>query len=234
MVGSLTGPSGWNPIFGIRNEFKLKNDMKHAIIAQQPATPARRLLLLFHGVGGTPESMRPVAVRLAFADPTAMVVCVPAPFECDLGAGLQWFSVQGITEENRPTRIKEVLNLFEYEVRRWQNIANVSAENTALVGFSQGGIICLEAAIHLPNLASRIVAHSGRFAQLPDTISPAVLVHWIHGERDEIVGFHHCASAAARLTRIGATFTVDALPSLGHSMSEESMEILVARLKSKH
>lgn len=47
--------------------------------------------------------------------PNAFIVSVHAPYASDLGsngsnsAGAQWFSVQDITEENRPARVAEAL-----------------------------------------------------------------------------------------------------------------------------
>ncbi len=217
-------------MFGTHSNLTQKNPMHPTIITQQPAK-INTLMLLFHGVGGTPDSMQGAASRLATACPNAMIVCVAAPFACDLGVGLQWFSVQGITEENRPARIANVLPFFEREVKRWQNIAGVDAAHTTLFGFSQGAIISLAAVVELTNLAATVVSHSGRFPILPNAISPDVNIHLIHGERDEVVPFHLCKVAVERLQHLGARVTLDALPALGHQISDESLEAVVARLK---
>lgn len=205
--------------------------MNSSIVIQQPAELTKQLFLLFHGVGSNPESFRSVALKLAHEFPGGMVVCVAAPFECDLGVGLQWFSVQGITEDNRPERIRAALPVFAQEVQRWQKIANVGAENTCLIGFSQGAIIALAASRLSPMLAGSIVSHSGRFAPLPEAMSRDVKLHLIHGQRDDVVPVRHCTEAAHRLTSLGANFTVDTLASLGHHMSDESVALLLSHLK---
>ncbi len=203
--------------------------MNNSIVVQQPAGLIKQLLLVFHGVGSGPESMQPVAAKIAHELPEAMVVCVAAPFACDLGAGLQWFSVQSITEENRPQRIQAALPVFVQQVERWQKIAHVTATQTSLIGFSQGAIISLAASTLHPAIAGKIISHSGRFAPLPDAMVPNVRLHLIHGERDDIVTMHHCTQAAQRLVFLGANFTVDTLATLGHAMNDESVDLLIAR-----
>jgi phospholipase/carboxylesterase len=211
---------------------KLFISMNSSIVVQQPAQQPKQLYLLFHGVGSTPQSLQSVASKLAHEFPEGMVVCVAAPFTCDLGAGLQWFSVQGITEDNRPERIQAALPFFAQEVARWQRIAHVTAEQTSLIGFSQGAIIALAASALSPLLAGNIVAHSGRFAPLPEAMSREVTLHLIHGERDDVVPVRHCTEAAHRLAYLGANFTLDTLPSLGHHMNGESADLLIERLKN--
>ena len=69
------------------------------------------LLLLFHGVGANAEHMAVLATRLAQEYPQAAVLCIDAPDEFDAApgrGGRQWFSIQGIDEQNRPARVAAV------------------------------------------------------------------------------------------------------------------------------
>ena len=68
---------------------------------------ATQLALLFHGVGSSATGLVPLGQAIAQAHPKAMVVSVEAPHASTLGAGREWFSVVGITEQNRPERIAE-------------------------------------------------------------------------------------------------------------------------------
>lgn len=64
-----------------------------------------QLVLLFHGVGSSAQDLAPAGQALAQARPRATVVSVEAPHPSTLGRGKEWFSVIGITEQNRPQRI---------------------------------------------------------------------------------------------------------------------------------
>jgi phospholipase/carboxylesterase len=124
-------------------------------------------MVLHHGVGASAQDLSPLGQHLAAQFPNAFIVSVHAPCVGDTGSGAQWFSVQGITEENRPARVAEVMPAFIHNLRYWQQTSGVAASATAIVGFSQGAIMALEAAQAQAGLAARIVALSGRYAQLP-------------------------------------------------------------------
>ena len=134
-----------------------------AHILQRPAQAAQ-LILLFHGVGANAQSMVAVGQAYARTFPQAMVVAVDAPQACEHApGGWQWFSVTGVTEENRPQRVAAALPAFEYAVRHWQEQSGVDAAGTALVGFSQGAIMALASAVRPQPVASRVIAIGGRF-----------------------------------------------------------------------
>lgn len=90
-----------------------------SIVVQQPAGDLSRLVLLMHGVGSVPQSMLGVADWFARRDPRALVVSVASPEASDLSpGGLQWFSVRGVTEENRQARVDAAMPGFTATVDR--------------------------------------------------------------------------------------------------------------------
>lgn len=204
--------------------------MAEALTIQTPAGSARQLLLLFHGVGATPRDMAPLGHVLARAFPQAMVVSVPGPQASDLGGGCQWFSVQGVTEENRPERVAQAMPGFVDTVRHWQRSSGVPPEATALIGFSQGAIMALESTQLGELLAGRVVALSGRFARVPEHAPEATTLHFIHGKADPVIPYSHTVHAAERLVRLGADVTADVIPFLGHHVDAEVERLLIERL----
>ena len=103
------------------------------LILRPEATSARHLLLLFHGVGSSAEDLRPFGEALAALQPQAYVVSVRSPEPSDLGQGWQWFSVQGVTEANRPARGAAAMPRFVEAVRAWQRESGVGASATTLI-----------------------------------------------------------------------------------------------------
>jgi phospholipase/carboxylesterase len=205
--------------------------MKHEhFVVQSPATPAAQLILLFHGVGDTPVAMGEIGSYFAKDFPQAQVVSIGGPFAFGNGGGRQWFSVQGVTEENRAERIAEVMPKFIETVRYWQQQSGVNDAGTALVGFSQGSIMALEALKVEPQLAGRIVAFSGRFASLPDKAFGDSVVHLIHGEQDVVIAVQHARAAAERLQAIGVDFTLDEEEDVGHAINQGMMNDALERL----
>jgi phospholipase/carboxylesterase len=202
----------------------------NSIVIQQPGEQAGQLILLFHGVGARPESMSWLGGRLATEFPKAMVVSVAAPTRSDMALGFQWFSVVGVTEENRSARIAEVMPSFAACAAYWQTQAGVTAAATALIGFSQGAVMALESTKLATPLASRVVAISGRFAALPDAAPSDVAVHMLHGKADTVIPYSHTVNAAHRLRDLGCDVTADVLPFIGHEIHPELAELVVTKL----
>ena len=204
--------------------------MSDAIIIQQPLHAAQQLLVLHHGVGASAQHMVPLGQRLAAQFPNAFIVSVQAPSASDISpGGAQWFSVQGITDENRPARVAEVMPAFIQNLRYWQQTSGVEASATAVLGFSQGAIMALEAAQAQAGLAGRVVALSGRYAQLPSHAPEKTTLHFIHGKSDAVMHYGHCVAAAERLVALGGDLTADVIPYLGHEITAEVMDLVVER-----
>lgn len=205
--------------------------MKHEhFVVQSPATPATQLILLFHGVGDNPVAMGEIGSYFAKDFPQALVVSIGGPLAFGNGSGRQWFSVQAVTEENRVERIAQVMPQFVEIVRYWQRQSGVGYAGTALVGFSQGSIMALEALKEEAKLAGRVVAFSGRFARLPEQAFGECVVHFIHGEEDAVIAVQHARAAAERLQANGVDFTLDVEPNVGHGINQGMLNNALERL----
>ena len=206
--------------------------MHDSMIIQQPDRPAGELVLLFHGVGSAASDLVPLGKIVADAVPHAMVVSVNAPHPSSLGRGREWFSVVGVTEQNRPSRVAQAMGAFVDTVAHWQREAGAAPAGTTLIGFSQGAIMSLEAARREPVLAGRIVSLSGRFALVPDSVPASIDFHFIHGAQDPVISLQHAVDAEQELGRLGAPVTLDVVPGLGHGVDARVASILVARLEN--
>ncbi|MBL8388779.1 MAG: esterase [Hydrogenophaga sp.] len=204
------------------------SDLDGDIVLHRPTAPARQLVLLFHGVGASPEGFAPLGPALARDD--RWVVAVRSPFESGFGAGWQWFSVQGVTEANRADRIAAVMPRFADTVRRWQAHTRLTPAQTVLAGFSQGSIMSLESTQVGEPLAARVVAMSGRFAVLPAKAPAGLVWRFIHGGQDPVIDAAHSTQAAARLQALGADARADVLPGLGHGIDPRALALLAGAL----
>jgi len=200
------------------------------LIVQSPPQ-AQRLFLLFHGVGATPQGLVPLGTRLAVEYPDAAVVSVCGPDRSDLGSGFQWFSVLGVTEQNRPARVAATLERFLQTVRGWQQRTGVAPDATTLIGFSQGAIMALASALAPQPPATRVVSLSGRFSELPRAAPQGVRMHFIHGTADPVIPAALAQQAADRLQSLGAQVTLDLVPGLPHGISHGSEDLLLQRLR---
>ncbi|SDD90514.1 phospholipase/carboxylesterase [Massilia sp. PDC64] len=182
------------------------------------------LIVLLHGVGQTPADMAPLARLIAAHDPQARVVAPPAAHPCDRGgAGFQWMSVAGITEDNRPGRIRAALPAFVATIEGVQRAHGAGAEQTVLAGFSQGAIMAL-AACQDRYLARHVVAIAGRCAPLPDTWERRTAVTLVHGRMDRTVPVQHSERVFERLAALGADVRLDVVPRAVHLLAPPLLE----------
>ena len=201
-----------------------------SIVMARPDRPAQ-LVLLFHGVGANAANLAPMGEAIGKARPKAMVVSVDAPHPSALGSGREWFSVIGITEQNRPQRIAQAMPLFLRTIAEWQREAGVGSAETVLVGFSQGAIMSLESTqvVGAP-AAQHVIALAGRFAITVRRAAPSLRFNLIHGDHDTVMPPAASIAGGRELQTLGAEVTVAVVPGLGHSIDARALQLVLQYL----
>lgn len=203
-------------------------------ISPRSESAATSAVFLLHGVGSSAVGMAALANAIADELPHSHVV-VPNGFEAfDMGtSGYQWFSVKGITETNRAARIAEVLPRLEVLLDRERKRLGLQANQTALVGFSQGAILSMHLAASSSTPPAAVEALAGRLASGPimagDGPRPPVFVSG--GDQDGIISVTECANAAFKLRSIGCEVETEVIPGHGHSVHPKQVESLIQHLK---
>jgi phospholipase/carboxylesterase len=202
----------------------------HSIVIQKFSGRPEQLILLFHGMGGSPDGLVPLGRRLASAFPGSTVVSVAAPHPSGNSGGREWFSAAGITEASRIGRVEQAMPAFLAQIREWQQSADVTPTATALAGFSQGAIMSLEASVTPSPPAGRVIAIAGRFARLPEHAPSHATIHLLHGKEDPVIPYRHTIDAAHRLRELGGDVTADVVPFTGHEISGAIADLAAERL----
>jgi len=189
----------------------------------------RGLVILLHGVGGNGANMAALGEAMAPALPGVIFECPDGPHSS--GRGREWFSVAGVTVENRPDRVLAARPSFDAVIQgliQQQGFAD-ELNHVVFVGFSQGSIMALDALASGRWPIGAIVAFSGRLASptplSPSTVSPLLLVH---GDADPIMPVSEAAAAADQLKPFGVTAQIAIEPGLGHQVSSHGLELAVA------
>jgi len=201
----------------------------HLLPREGSASP---LYIYLHGRGGTGLAMAQVADRFAQVYPQAAHL-IPEGFEPSdtVPEGRQWFSAREIDEDNRLLRVTTALPALVAFIRDAQAHFGVTPVATALVGFSQGAILALEAAQAHPALVGRVVAIAGRYAKLPDA-PPEAVIHLVHGKEDAVVPARHSVEAATRLVALGGDVTADIVPGVSHTPHPELVDRALGHLQT--
>ncbi|MES1981328.1 MAG: esterase [Pseudomonadota bacterium] len=193
----------------------------------------KQLFVLLHGLGAGPSDLLPLAHKLRAAFPAATLLLPEGIAAFDGGgAGRQWFSIRGITEENRPARVAEAMPALQALVRNAQERYGILQSDTALAGFSQGAIMALEFSVAHDGKAGRILAFSGRFAALPEKAPELTTLHLLHGEDDPVIAVEHAHAAYERLSGLNGDVTLDIASSVGHEIHPLMADRAVHRLQT--
>jgi phospholipase/carboxylesterase len=146
-------------------------------LVQGPEAASRRLVLL-HGWGADADDLLDLGTELVDAD-TVSVVALRAPQPHPAGSGRQWYALSPAPGWHELPEARRALR------SRLQSLAaSVPLEHTALLGFSQGAAMALDAAIDLPLAA--LIACSGypHPDWQPQPRTPVLLTH---GREDPVV-----------------------------------------------
>lgn len=214
----------------------MTHPMTHeALVIQQPAGAARQLVLMFHGLGADEADLLPVGERLASEYREALVVSLRAPYPSGFGFGYQWIASTDLDDARRIERVAAEMPGFADTIRHWQQQSGLGPEATVLVGFSQGAMMVLEAVTYAGDvaIAGRVVALSGRYAQLPEEAPAGTTLFFVHGKADDVVPYGYTVEAAEHLVSLGADVVADIIPFVGHTIDDEVLGLVVERLR-KH
>ena len=187
---------------------------------------ADSLVILLHGVNADGANLAPLADWLRPALPGAVFVSPDAPFATPIG--FQWFSLDGVTPETRPQRLAEARPAFDALIGRIVAEHGLSDDlrRVALVGFSQGAMMALDALATGRWPVAGVVAFSGRFASpppcAPSTHTPVLLVH---GDADDVISWSESLDARDALTALGVSAHIHILDDVDHCITPEGADL---------
>lgn len=181
---------------------------------------------MLHGVGSSGNDLAPLANAWKDALPGAVFVAPNAPSPSSFGSGYQWFSVAGVTEDNRSARILDARPSFNKAISALieENGFSGQLDRVAFVGFSQGTIMALDAIASGRWPVGAVVGFSGRLAS-PPPLQPATAtsILLVHGSSDPVIPASESNKAAATLQPLGLKVETLILPGLTHTISAEGV-----------
>ncbi|ATN33841.1 phospholipase [Rhizobium sp. ACO-34A] len=188
---------------------------------------AKALVIFLHGVGSNGADLAALAPAMAPALPGVAFESPDGSQPCDFNSGYQWFSVAGVTPENRAERIRAARGAFDAVVSESIKKHGFSdrLDRVAFVGFSQGTIMALDALVSGRWPVGAIVGFSGRLAtnDIAETV-PSVPVLLQHGTMDSVIPVGETQDAEKRLKALGVPVETLIVPGLGHSISAPGLD----------
>ena len=186
------------------------------------ATHPKLLFVLLHDAGGAGVDMLELGSRLgdAFAD---SAVLIPS--------GLLLAADPTSSTNVADSQVSQVKALADFLVLQQQRF-NVLQSDTALLGFGQGATLALALSDAHDGLAGRVLAFGGCYADWPAKAPALTTLHFLHGQRDQVVPVARVRNDFAHLMELGADATLDVAGTLGHELHPALIDQAVTRLQT--
>ena len=207
------------------------------VISVSPLTKnkPRQAIVLCHGYGGDGKDISTLAINWQRFLPDAIFLCPNAPEVCaDNPRGYQWFDMTSENEEmifEKSLAAAEKLNIFlDQVVKNFR----LESSNLALVGFSQGCMISIQAGLPRKEQINCIIGYSGKVINqkhLMKNINSKPKIFLMHGANDTIVSPTHLLEAKEYLKKCGLKIKTKLFKNCGHNIPVEGTSLGLAFLK---
>ena len=175
--------------------YSLKTTILNPISKEKP----KSAVILCHGYGGDGKDISLLASYWRTYLPDTIFICPDAPEKCKVSpTGYQWFDLMDQTTDEILAKsiVAEMkLNKLIDEVKEKNNI---TSEQIALGGFSQGCMISLQTGIKRQDKIRCILGYSGKIIDtkhLANNINSKPKVILMHGDNDQVVSINYLLEA---------------------------------------
>ena len=187
-----------------------------------------KLVIFLHGVGSNGKDLLPIGEYWQQNHPELKVSTPNAPYSfMNSTEAFQWFSINGVTIENRLERIEQARPAFDHTIQKIleQHQLQNHLDQVLFCGFSQGTIMALDAVVTGRWPVTGVIGFSGRLAtpiQKNLETKPKILL--MHGQNDTVIPVIESLQAQQLLTQAGFNSTLHTFDGLGHSINHDELE----------
>ncbi len=198
-------------------------------------TKPQKAIILCHGYGGDGKDISMLALNWRRFLPDATFLCPDAPEICSINPqGFQWFDLSSDREEIILEKSLEAeLKLDKFLDQVLDNY-QLQPKDLALVGFSQGCMISIQAAIKRKKQINCLVGYSGKIINqkhLSENINSKPKIFLMHGENDTIVPPTHLLESKEYLKKHGLIIKTKMFKNCEHRITVEGSSLGLAFLK---
>lgn len=214
------------------------------LFAPARTPPAQALVLLIHGYGANAQDLFPLAEPLQAHLPHLAVFAPQAPeaFPLDPSAvARQWFALDPESPIT-PSYLRKISSAARSAAQplaqsfaQARSTLGIAAKNTALLGFSQGGMLALELGLNHEPAPAAVISFSGALLN-PSELrpltahEPAPQVLLTHGLKDPRVPPIAIDFAQVALEKHGISVTAMRKPHGEHDIQQDDMNAAISLL----
>lgn len=207
------------------------------VIKPQAGIEPKSVIIFLHGVGADGENLIGLAPYMAQTFPDTVFHSPNAPFGFDMyPQGYQWFSLNDRSPEKMLHGVNEAAPILNKYIDQVLAEYKLDESKLALVGFSQGTMVALHAAVRRDKKIAGLVGFSGMLLA-PELLASEAKVKpdicLIHGNEDDVVPHKMLAAAERALQKEGFHAEAHTRPFLPHSIDMGGIEIATKFLKTR-
>jgi phospholipase/carboxylesterase len=150
--------------------------------------------------------------------------------------GYQWFDFQSGDPALIWKGVLEAARILNSFINEQLEKYNLSDDNLALIGFSQGTMMSLHVGLRREKPMRALVGFSGKLIGeelLKDDLVSKPPIYLIHGEQDPMVPHQETINAAEVLKKYDVEVQKHISPNTPHSIAEDGLKIAIDFLSSK-
>ena len=195
----------------------------------------KQAIVLCHGYGGDGKDISTLAIHWQRFLPDSIFLCPNAPEVCSVNPnGFQWFDSEVDKEEvileKSLVAEKKLSEFLDQVLDNFQ----INPNNLALVGFSQGCMISIQAGLKRKEQINCLIGYSGKIINqkhLSENINSRPKIFLMHGTNDEIVSPTHLLEAKEYLKNKGIKIKTKLFKNCEHNIPVEGTSLGLAFLK---
>ena len=207
------------------------------IVEPQTGEKPEQLIIFCHGYGADGNDLIGLSSYFQKILPNAIFMSPNAPQKCDLNPlGYQWFDFQSGDPALIWKGVLEAASVLNSFIDEQLEKYNLSDDNLALIGFSQGTMMSLHVGLRRKKPMRALVGFSGKLIGeelLKDDLVSKPPIYLIHGEQDPMVPHQETINAADVLQRHDVEVQKHISSNTPHSISEDGLKIAIDFLSSK-
>ena len=189
----------------------------------------KKAIILCHGYGGDGKDISTLAINWQRFLSDGIFLCPNAPEVCSINPkGFQWFDLTIEKEEiilEKSLIAEKKLSLFLDQVL---DNFQLEPENLALVGFSQGCMITIQAGLKNKKKINCIIGYSGKVINqdyLSKHINSKPKIFLMHGDNDTIVPPTHLLEAKEYFANHGIKIKIKLFKNCEHRIPVEGSSL---------
>lgn len=189
----------------------------------------KKLVILLHGYGSNGADLIALAPHWRQAVPDALFLAPNAPERVPgMWGAHQWWDLSTRDRASRAAGAAAAAPVLDAYIDRQLVKYGLTEADTALVGFSQGTMMALQAGPRRERQLAGIIGFSGMMADAASLArdvhsKPPVLL--VHGSLDDMIPVEAYHEATTALERLGFDVSGHVSPGLGHSVDAAGMEL---------